>query len=237
MVRKNLIIVIFIVITVLISVIIFELIFDPRDQKPTPDSLNPSNPPNPTNHIFIINYSYQNPSEWEAINVSENLDYENILNIPRYDESWGCPNFIDTRVINDLIGTYDDTKENYDKWFEYRAKAKQIKNSTLRYSFEYETVDISIDSYKIISNNERVRYEYFNPIIARNSPGDFEILNNSQNLIIKNLSGIFIEMSFSYGYNTGGGCGCDSYVKQILILDKNFNPIYVIRIISWAVMA
>lgn len=233
------------IITVIFSLIIAAYLFLPKE---TPIA----------EHEFILGYDYQNSFERQVINVSESLNYEEILGMPRYNQSMGgevtihVPNYIDKTVIEDYIEIYENTNEDFDKWFNYSVRAIKIKNSTIRYSVDYEPANLivrdgetgqqhhievkSTYSLEVNTCNEtvytyrRTTYGYYDPIIASNSSGNFVFLNGSQNLTIFISDGFITEMSLRYRYSSGCCRGGSISKNQIVILDTGNNPTHVFHI-------
>ena len=98
-----------------------------------------------------------------------------------------------------------------------------------RYYTEYEPIPkikIMGEPETVLSFDEETFY-YPDPIIVKNLSGKFIFLDNSQNFTISNFNGYVVELSLSYGFRGGPkfARGFDNY--QIILLDNNYNPIYV----------
>jgi hypothetical protein len=156
--------------------------------------------------------------------------------MPRYNQTWDVPNYIDEKVIDDYIEDYKNTNNNFDKYFKYKAKAIQIENSTINYFISIKSeYDDYIPVHNLeISTNEEIIYKYNDkkldvskPRIISNISGEFIFLHTNNSFSIYNHTGFLIKMSLSYGFVGGPLYGWGFDTVQLILFDINYEPIWI----------
>jgi hypothetical protein len=191
---------------------------------------------------YDIFYIYNTSHERFSIYVSENLDYEDIFNLPRYNTSGGrdikfdIPNYIDEKVISDYTEIYDNISKDYDKFLEYKAKAIQFRNSTVNYSIEYpskkawENYVDKVGVYRIevqYGNNLTYLYEGNTSTIHRNLNYTFLTNPIKYPIIIMNSSGNFkfLNNSQSLTFSISDGFIIEMSLHFLYLVDKKLPPV------------
>jgi hypothetical protein len=217
-----------------------------------------SDPYRDPQHIFELNYTYNDPQEFEAINASEHLDYRTIFNSSFFNEfgRYDYHTYIDSELIELYTKEYEKIDSDYHKYMIYKAEAVTLVNATVEYHVEY-----SKSTYYYYSNDGDTEYVggYYEPefivvvkseperkyplgdeflfrdtepFIVKNNSGEYQNLNWDKGFTLTDFNGYLVKMSFNYGYACGPLCGSGFDCYQIIILDSEYSPLYVFQIDS-----
>lgn len=201
-------------------------------------------------HKYELNKIYDDEHEFDAISISEHLDYKSILNTSLSDGySYGAPEFIDAQVITEYTQKYKEINEDYHKYMIYDVEAITLKNISVVYYIDY----YNSEYYSYEGNREFKGVEYIpkycfkvktgpekkyifdqeyiggiEPVIVKNKNGTYDHMNIDKPFSLTNFNGYAVEMSLSYGYICGGLCGWGFDLYQVVVLDSGFEPYLII---------
>lgn len=177
---------------------------------------------------LTVEKSYNTSFELQAINASENLDIAEIFEIGRYSDrgeyysdppksktAYVWPNIIDNISLTyyrEKIERLNESKTKVISKYSYYAKCEHIMD----YSIGVHQMNILLNTTKLndfsrcaimIDENLTLVTEY------------------SEDVSISNISGYYIEQFFRYEESYGTLAGFGGEVKQIIILNEEFQLI------------
>jgi hypothetical protein len=174
-----------------------------------------------------------NDIDKKVINISENLNYSEIFGIDRFDEAgdiqWA--NYIDTEVLDYYNSRYDSLKSEdakHDVELFYEADVYEIQKLEIRYNYNEKSDEYSMKVY----NSEQRMYEFTNvvfPEVAISSNGSSYSFPDMEtdwelNYILVYLCRLDLDFWDQWGVKAGTGI----YVNQILVMDTNFEPLFIL---------
>ena len=176
-----------------------------------------------------IERNVDNKDEEKALEIVENYNYSEIFNLERYlYGKWA--NFIDSDVIEHYNKEYEKLK---DQWARhnveliYKAEVYNITNLEINYDYIPVYDEYKLKIYDANKKFVDIRGEVLPEIIATFNGTDYTLYNVEIDFKL-NFSNIYlVYLNFYYSDYYGSLAGYFLEIYQIIIMDMNFQPIFI----------
>lgn len=183
----------------------------------------------PGEYHIKIERDYNTEKEKISIEVAEEFDYSSIFNISRFDPEFHYNNYIDSEVISNYSAVIEERREKNDQSYNsLRYKAEALSLSTCRINCNRNSLCIESDNKSYIESHFFDDHVWYSSMIAIFNDTYMRIAYQIHDDIQINLTNvILVRMELAYAHSWGSLAAVYSDTYQYIILDEDFEPIFI----------